>query len=101
MAQLTTEQRLEHAIEALKYYGEPTTWTRSGRGETYKAAPYTEDHGERARAALRVLLAPASQPGLFARVRSALKSPSPERIRITVPTPAATSDTRSGAAPKE
>ena len=64
------KRQLEIAIQALRYYGAEATWKRRGRNDGYQPAPFTTDHGKRARSALERMQVEASRP-LLSRVASA------------------------------
>lgn len=46
------KRQLAIAVQALRYYGDDTTWKRRGKNDDYQPAPFTTDHGKKARAAL-------------------------------------------------
>ncbi|PMQ04201.1 hypothetical protein DyAD56_16050 [Dyella sp. AD56] len=49
------KHQLAMALQALRYYGNEETYRRRGRKDDYQPAPFTTDHGKRARAALEAI----------------------------------------------
>jgi len=68
------ERQLQHALGALRYYADESTWKRRGKHRKgdpvqYARAPFTHDHGSRARTALRLIDAPmAAAPSGLSRL---------------------------------
>lgn len=61
------KRQLAIAIAALRYYGAETTWRRRGKKDDYQPAPFTTDHGKKARAALESMRDEETRP-LLARL---------------------------------
>jgi len=79
-----TREELQQVEAVLAYYGDQNTWKRRGKREGYRPAPFTRDHGARARQALDIVRAALRQrPGLLARLRGAFQAqPRPEPIHL-------------------
>ena len=90
------KRQLAIALAALSYYADETTWKRRGKHRkgdpvSYDRAPFTSDHGARARHAMKLI----STPSLGGLPAIRLFQRKPERLgefRPKVPAPLATDD---------
>lgn len=83
------KRQLKIALAALHYYADETTWKRRGKHRNgdpvkYARAPFTTDHGKRARQALGLISKPTLVMRLLGRQPVDLGE-----FRATVPAPAA------------